>query len=204
MTFEDRITEALRAPLAQEAGTALDLRVRAAIAATPRLRGRRTWLTRGLVFAGLLAIAVPGAIVGGIFLTESPLGLAGAAEYAAEIEAAKAEVPLPLGRTWPDFLRPEDQDASYSRGGGRPTVEGVATCIWFDEWLDARAAVDASRQATAAATIAGIPSWESWNGPFFDQSYRDHFGPIIAAVGQGDATPVEAEMGMNCSWVRDE
>lgn len=203
MTFEDRIVEALRAPIAPEARSALDLRVRVAIDGTPRRRRRRTWVTRGLVFAGLLAIAVPSVIVGGLLLTESPNGLAGATEFAAEIEAAKLTVPLPAGRTWPEFLRP-DPDVSYSRGGGRPTVESVATCIWYDEWLDARAADDVAREAVAAATIAGIPSWPAWNSHFFDQSYRDHQGQVIAAVGRGDPAPVEAEMSLNCSWVGDD
>lgn len=204
MNLEDRISDALRAPLAPETRTALDLRVRTAIDATPRRRRRRIRLTRALAFAGLLAIAVPSVIVGGIFLTESPRGLADAAEYAAEVEAAKLEVPLPEGRTWPDFLGQKDPNVSYSRGGGRPTVESVAMCIWFGEWLDARAAKDEPREAIAAATIADIPIWGSWNSHFFDQSYRDHFGPVIAAVGRDDAAPVEAEMDLNCSWVRDE
>jgi hypothetical protein len=204
MNLEDRITEALRAPVAIEARTALDLRVRAAIEAMPPRRARRTWVVRGLVLAGLLAIAVPGAIAAGIFFTENPLGLADAGEYAAEIEAAKEIVPLPAGRTWPGFLRPEDPNGSYSRGGGLPTVEAAAMCIWFDEWLDAREAADPGRESAAAETIAGIPSWASWDSAFYDQSYRDHFGPIIAAVGRGDARPVEREMGLNCSWVSDE
>ena len=203
MTLEDRITEALRSPLPHQTRTALDLRVRAAIAASPRPRRHRIWVTRGLVFAGLLAIAVPSVIVGGMLLTESPNGLAGATEFAGEIEAAKLAVPLPPGRTWPEFLRP-DPNASYSRGGGLPTIESVATCIWFDEWLDARAAGDEPREAAAAATIADIPTWRSWNSHFFDQSYRDHRGRIIGAVERGDAAPVEAEMNLNCGWVSDE
>ena len=203
MTLEDRIIEALRAPVAADTRIALDSRVQAAIAATPSRGKRRTWITRSLVFAGLLAIAIPGVIVGGILLTESPNGLADATEYGAELDAAKLEVPLPDGRSWPDFLRP-DPNASYSRGGGRPTVEAVATCIWFDEWTDARASDDVVREATAAATIAGIPSWEAWDSHFFDQSYRDHLEPIIAAVGRGDTAPVEAEITLNCGWLRDE
>lgn len=205
MNLETLITNELRAPIASEARTVLDLRVRAAIDATPPRRPRRVWTMRALVLAGLVAIAVPGAIAGGLFFTENPLGLADAGEYAAEIEAAKQVVPLPAGRTWPGFLRPEDPDGSYSRGGGLPTVEAAAMCIWFDEWLDARAAADPGRESTAAQTIEKIPSWASWDSAFYDQSYRDYFGPIIAAVGRGDVRPVEAEMaGPNCSWATDE
>ena len=142
--------------------------------------------------------------VGALFLTESPRGLAEATEYTAEIEAAKLVVPLPDGSTWPDFLQPEDPTASYSRGGGLPTVEAVATCIWFDEWLDARGASNLAREEIAAAAIVAIPTWESWNGPFFDQSYRDYKGSIIAAVGRGDEGPVRAEMRLNCSWENEE
>jgi hypothetical protein len=204
MTLEDRMTQALRQPPASQGRAALDLRVRAAIDSARPRRGRRIRVTRGLVLAGLLAIGLPGAIAAGIYLTESPLGLADAVEYAAELDAAMGIVPLPEGRSWPDFLRPTDPHAGYSRGGGLPTVESVAMCIWFDEWLDARAAADPAREATAAKTIAEIPRWESWNSAFFDQSYRDHFGPIIAAVGRDQPAPVRAEMSLNCSWVAEQ
>ncbi len=204
MTFENRITEALAEPPSPDRRAVLDLRVRAAIDAGPARRARGIQVTRAVALAGLLAIAIPSVIVGGMFLTESPAGLADASEYAAEVEAAKHVVPLPEGRTWPDFLRPADPNAGYSRGGGLPTVESVAMCIWFDEWLEARATSESAREAVAAKTITGIPSWDSWNSTFFDQSYRDHFGPIIAAVARGEPAPVRAEMTLNCSWVAEQ
>lgn len=197
MMLEERITEALREPVAPELRTALDLRVRAAMDATPPRRRRRFNVTRALVLAGLVALALPGVIIGGVRLTEGFLGLVDANAFAAEIEAAKQIVPLPAGRTWPDYLG-VDPEVTYDRGGGLPTVEGVATCIWLDEWLDARAASDARRERIAAETIASIPTWTSWNTPFFDQSYRDYYGSLFAAVARGDEAPVRANMELNC------
>ena len=60
------------------------------------------------------------------------------------------------------------------------------------------------REAAAAETISEIPSWPSWDSPFYDQSVRDYYGPIIAAVEHGDEGPVRADMGTNCSWVNGE
>lgn len=199
MTFEDRVSETLRMPIAEELRAALDLRVRAAINAKPVQR-RVLPIRRTLLFAALLALSLPGLLVGGMYLTESPLGLGTAREYAAEIEAAKLVVPLPDGRTWPRFLEPNANE-TYSRGGGQPTVESVAMCIWFDEWLVARAGSDAARERIAEETIASIPTWRSWYSPFFDESYRQHRTSIIAAVGRGDEAPVRSEMNSNCSWV---
>jgi hypothetical protein len=204
MNLEERITEVLRAPVSRELRTALDLRVRAVIEGTPVPRRRRFGVARALVLAGLVGLALPGLITGGIFLTENPLGLADASEFAAEIEAAKLAVPLPPGRTWPAFFAVDDPNANYSTGGAQPWAESIATCLWLDEWLDARATEHAAREAMAASTIAEIPGWPSWESPFYDQSYRDHYRPIIEAVGRDKAAPVEAEMNLNCDWVGAE
>jgi hypothetical protein len=205
-TMEDRVAAALAQPITAEQRAALDARVRAAIDARPASRRRRLRIGRSLVLVALLMVGLPSLFVVGaaILSTESPAGLADAREFAAELEAAKSVVPIPEGRAWPSFLRPEDPSASYSRGGGRSWVESVAMCLWFDEWLDARAASAVARERVAARTIAEIPSWAAWDGPFFDQSYRDHFGSVIASVGRTDEGPVRAEMRLNCSWVATE
>jgi hypothetical protein len=79
-------------------------------------------------------------------------------------------------------------------------VESNAVCIWFVEWLDARAAGDGSRTGLAAAEIGRIPTWPSWNSPFWTQSVRDWYAPIIAQVANGDPRGVGREMQLNCSW----
>jgi hypothetical protein len=198
MTFEGRITETLRAPVAPDLRAALDRRVRAAIDAAPAPPRRGFNVTRALVLVGLLALALPGVIVGGVRLTEGFLGLIDARAFAEEIEAAKDMVPLPAGRAWPEYFRAGDPNAMFDRGGALPWAESIATCLWLDEWLDARAAADIAREGIAAQAIAGIPSWQSWNTPFFDQSYRDYYRSIFGAVARGDERPVRANVPLNC------
>lgn len=74
-------------------------------------------------------------------------------------------------------------------------------CVWFDEWLDARAAGDVSREREAATTISEIPTWQSWDSPFWTQSVTDHLGSLIEAVEAG-AGPIEEEILLACSWLR--
>ena len=200
-TFEDRIESALGAPLAPEARRTLDERIRAAIAAGPPDRGRGLPFRRSLVLA-LVAVALPTVLVAAaIISTEDPNGLATPAEFAAELQAAKEVVPLPAGRSWPAFLAVGGEAGAYSRGGGRSWVELVAACEWFDEWLDSRAIGNAARVDTAAAQIAAIPSWPSWNSLFWTQSVRDHFTPVLADVAAGREAPIRTELSTNCSWL---
>jgi hypothetical protein len=202
---ENRIEALLRAPLTHEQRALLDEPVRAAIAAGVVERRRRLPIRRSLILVVILMIVLPSIFVVGaaILSTEDPMGLAGAGEFQAELDVAKAAVVLPAGRTWPEFLRVTDWSAGYSRGGGRSWVESVAMCIWFDEWLEAREAGAVGREAIAARTIAGIPQWPSWNSPFWDKSVRDHYLPVIASVNRGDDAPARAEMTTNCSWLND-
>lgn len=136
-----------------------------------------------------------------------PFGLATPTEFQAELDAAMNEVPLPEGRVWPDVpALHADQPGvgGYSREGGRGTVESIAVCIWLDEWLDARVAADAARAEVAAIQIHDIRTWPSWDSVFWDQSVRDHYGPIIDAVADGNAAPAEAEMTTGgCSGLED-
>jgi hypothetical protein len=167
------------------------------------------------VAAAALVVALPLMALGGVFTSEDPFGQSTPEEFQAELDAAMAEVPLPVGRAWPDLPslntrqpddcsdeRPENCVGAYSRDGGRSTVELVAICIWLDEWVDATAAQDAARAAAAADEISRIPTWPSWNSVFFDQSVRDHLSPILDAVAEGQVAPPEAEVASgNCSWV---
>jgi hypothetical protein len=201
-SFEDRLGDVLTEPMTSAQRSALDARLAPSFAA-PRRGGplRRRMIRRSLLVAAALVIAVPLMAAAGLFSTEDPFGLTDAAAFQAELDAAKAAVPLPAGRAWPDFLQVTDQAAGYSRGGGRSWVENVALCVWFDEWLVARTAGDQARQQIAGTEIATIPSWPSWNSVFWTQSVRDHYAPIIRQVAAGDPTGVENEMQTNCSWV---
>lgn len=205
MTIEKDIEAALRTPMSAEQRAVVDARVRAAIAqALPAARGRFQVRRSLLLVAVLVLVPVVGAGAA-ILSTETPLGIASAAEFAAELEAAKEEVPLPVGRTWP--AGPSlavNPDAGYSRGGGRSTVEAVAFCIWLDEWLDAREAGDADREHAAATTVAAVPTWPSWTSPFWTESYTDHLQGLITAVGDGDEAPVRQEMELNCDFAANQ
>jgi hypothetical protein len=204
MSFEHRLTEALAVPLSIDQRSRLDARIQSATAAWRPAAVRRWPLRRSLLVAAALLVALPAVLVAaGVFSTEDPYGLADAREFRAELEAAKVAVVLPAGRTWPGFLQVTDESAGYSRGGARSWVENVALCIWLDEWLDARAVGVTARESTAAEAIAAIPTWPSWNSPFWTQSVRDHYKPVLASVAAGDETPVRQEMATNCSWVND-
>lgn len=200
-TIEARLASALGMPMTATARVALDARVQGAIAASSPVRRTRLPFRRSLVLAVVL-LALPTVLVGAAILsTEDPNGLATPAEFATELDVAKAAVPLPGGREWPAFLRVDGQAGAYSRGGGRSWVEAVATCEWFDEWLDARAAGGAVRVVTAANAIAAIPTWPSWNSQFWTQSVRDHLSPLLADVAAGHEGPIRVEMATNCNWL---
>jgi hypothetical protein len=207
--FEDLLTDALAEPMTPRQRSALDTRVLPFVTMPRRSRRflRRPAVRRSLLLVAVVLIALPLAALGGMFSTEDPFGLATPTEFQAELDVAMAEVPLPAGRTWPDVpALHADQPGvgGYSREGGRGTVEGIAVCIWLDEWLDARLDGDAAREHVAAIHIHGIRTWPSWDSVFWDQSVRDHYGPIIDAVADGNAEPVQAEMTTGgCSWLED-
>lgn len=200
-SFEDHLGAALTVPMTSAQRAALDARLASSLAA-PRRRGLfgRRVVRRSLLLVTAVLIALPLMAAAGLFSTEDPYGLANASEFQAELNAAKAVVPLPADRTWPSFLKVTDQSGAYSRGGARGWVESVAMCIWFDDWLSARNAGNAVREQAARAEIASIPSWPSWNSVSWTQSVRDHYAPIIRQVTTGDPTGVQAEMQTNCSW----
>jgi hypothetical protein len=201
-SFEDRLANVLAEPMTSAQRSVLDARLAPTLAA-PRRRGflARRMVRRSLLLVAALMIALPLMAAAGFFSTEDPFGLADAPEFQAELDAAKAVVSLPAGRTWPDFLTVTDQSAAYSRGGARGWVESVALCVWFDEWLVARTAGDPAREQVARSEIESVPTWPSWNSVFWTQSVRDHYRPIISQVAAGDPTGVQAEMQTNCSWV---
>ncbi|MDA8203691.1 MAG: hypothetical protein M0Z49_13200 [Chloroflexi bacterium] len=200
--FAARVRDALQEPLSTAQRATLDQRIEQALMASPG-RSRRLPIRRSVLLAAALLVLLPTvfAVGAAILSTEDPYGLASAQEYQAELEAAKGVVPLPAGRTWPDHLAVQDGSGSYSRGGARSWVEINAVCIWFDDWRDAQAAGDSVRTRSDAAAIAAIPSWPSWQSPFWTQSVRDHLQPLIAAVAAGREQPIRDEITLNCGWL---
>lgn len=200
--FTERLEAALTVPMTLAQHEAIDARIAAAVAGRPeRPRGWRRFTTRTAVLLALLVLVAIPTVVGGSAGfwggTESPFGLAEGSEYNREIAAAKAVTPIPAGFTWPDYLRAQPGNV-YSRGGGHVRVEYIAICMWQIDWLEARQANDAARQAAAGLVIAGIPTWSSYGPPFADQSYRDVLDRVIAAVNRDDPAPVSANVGLNC------
>jgi hypothetical protein len=204
--FTERLEAALKVPMTAAQHEVVDARVAAAVAG--RQEPARGWFgltTRAAVLLALLVfVALPTAVFaaaeyfGG---TESPFGLAEPSEFNREIEAAKAVTPIPTGFTWPDYLRANDGNV-YSRGGGRAWVETNAFCMWQVDWLEARQANDAAREAAARRVISGIPTWSFYGPPFATQSYRDVIDRVVAAVNRDDPAPVTSNVALNCTGIR--
>ncbi len=149
----------------------------------------------------LVALAVPTLVAAsGLFGTEDPFGLTDAAGFQAELDSAMAITPIPAGAVWPDFLT-VNPSVAYSAGGGRAWVEMVSMCLWETDWLHARAAGDAAREAVARTTILGFPDWYSTDSIFFQPAgaRADYLAPIVAGVRVGDPTALSADVAMNCS-----
>jgi len=206
-TFEHQLRQMFGAPLTASERELLDGRVWQRLASAQR-SPRSTWRRPGrvMLIAAALALVIPLAALGGVFSTEDPFGLADPAEFQVELDAALADVVLPPGRAWPDVpsLNAEQPGVgAYSRGGARSTVELIAFCIWLDDWADARGVGDAHRISADATHLAGVPSWPSWNSPFWTESVRDHMSGVLAAVDRNDIEPVRHELATNCSGVTD-
>lgn len=214
--FEQLVTRALSEGMRPEQKAALDQRLAHLVRAHPgeprRLRSRPKRLL--VLLVALLALAVPVAAAGvddiGRLLTRLVSGPA----FQTEIDTAIAEVPLPEGRDWPDVgaLNPATLRGPYEGdppgdfdyyetgpGAALSVVESIAACIWFDEWLSAQDAGDVDRRQAAAAVIAEIPTWESWQSPYWDKSYTDLLATVIAGVAANDVGPVRSFSDLNCA-----
>ncbi len=209
--FERQLRDALTAPMSETQLDALDARVRTDLDA-PRARARRRPPARLLLLAAAIALLLPVGALAGMFSSESPQGLGGVDEFQAELDAAMADVPIPPGQSWPDSsVLDAGQDIApvesgqpssrplFSRGGGRATVEYVAICLWLDEWLAAKQLNDLARTQAASMVLFELPSWPSWNGPFWDESLTDLLEVVLHAIAAEDEEPVRQFVGLNCA-----
>lgn len=197
--LESALRATLSSPMTASQRAALESRLRVrtmAPATTARAARARPPARRlGLLAAAMLVLA-GGVVTGTLYLTESPHGLSSAKAFQAEIDSAKAVVPIPPGSTWPPYLAA--RDGYYSTGGGRIWVETVAFCLWSGSWLEAMSAGDEAAAESAAKTIAAVPTWEGHRSEFQSTSARAHLAGVIAAVGSGDTATVRRDWALNC------
>jgi hypothetical protein len=216
--FERLLASALSEPMTPAQRAALDGRLARTIAAAPApgstRSGSRGRSRRLILLLALLAIAIPVAAVGVDDLSAFIDRWATGPEFQTEIDVAKAEVPLPEGRDWPDVasLDPanweggaapfgvEHQTYETGPGAALSIVESVAACVWFDEWLLAHDAGDEARAAAAADGIAQIPTWRSWDSEWWDSSYTDLLQQVIDGVAAGDPEQVRGFTDLNCDF----
>jgi hypothetical protein len=198
--IEDRLISALQQPMSARQRAELERRVWSKVDHVAAAPGRRRRLGRVALVLAVVLIGGPTmfAVSAGLRTTEDPLGPTTADEFAREIDAAKANVPLPPGASWPAYLAVTDHSASYSRGGGRTWVEFVSFCLWTGSWLDARTANDVVAGNAAAQAIADFKTWEGYKGLFATQSFRDGIDRVIDATAAGDPRPVADFRALNC------
>lgn len=207
MTTEDRTEEllsrAFQQPMTATGRTRLDAWIGGLLEQAPaRRRPFRPRLRRGLVLVVGVSLLIPAVVAAGVMLrsTEAPYGMGSAADYDAELAAAKAVTPIPPGSTWPPYLEGAvDRNASYGVGLGQSMVENNAYCLWLGDWYDARQTGDQSRVAAARYVLDQARGWESFNDLGADTSFRVHINGVIDAVDDGDDAIVLNELTVNCS-----
>ena len=196
ISFESRLAHAFGFEVSEGALARLDRKVADRIGL--RRSARRQWKLALLATTVLVAVPLAAVATAGIRTTEDPFGDVDAAGFRAEIEAAKQVVPLPPGAEWPAFLKVTNDNASYSRNGGRFWVESVAFCVWMDAWVRATYSGNVAEAASDRDTILGMPTWQFYSSPFADQSYRDVLDRTFAGVEARDPAAARAASKPAC------
>jgi len=197
--LDGALRAALSSPMTARQRASLDGRLRERLE-RPTDRRSHVRPRRLVLLVAALVVAAPAvfAVSAALQSTESPNGLASAAGFQTEIDAAKAVVPLPAGARWPASLAATDTSGSYSAGGGRSWVEFVAFCAWDRAWLAATASNGTTDAQQAEDVIVAAPTWEFYSHEFATQSVRDVIDGVIAGVKVGDPAPVQQFVSANC------
>lgn len=198
---DTRLRTNLGAPMTAAQQIMLDGHLATRLAGPPaptRAAGRRWSLVAVLVVA-LLAVSVVVGVSAEMRLTEDPLGLEPAGQYAQEIAAAEQIVPIPSGTAWPSYLGALDASANYARGGGRSQVEFVAVCLWSQSWLNADRAGDPATRAAATAGLQGVRAWSIYAASDPTHGMRGMIDQLITSAAQGSAAPIQRFVSVNCA-----
>ena len=198
--FDTRLLTGLGAPLTAAQGVALDGRLATRLAGPPvtTRRAGRHWSTVVVLVVALLAVSAIVGVSAEMRLTEDPLGLESASQYAQEIAAAERIVPLPSGAAWPSYLGVLDSKGSYARGGGRSQVEFVGVCLWSQSWLAADRANDSVALATAGGGLRDVRTWPIYTASDPANGMQAVIDRLITSAAQGNPAPIQNFVSLNC------
>ena len=120
-----------------------------------------------------------------------------AREVLADIEAAKATVPLPPGAVWRSIE--VDESGAYGASSGRSMIEFQAACAWFQALVVAHAYGDRAAIAASEPTVRAVPTWVTFTDPtLIDAASRDHIAALVTAAVAGDDDEMRSFIAANC------
>ncbi len=201
ISIDDILMRAYAMDIPTRSRTLIDRRIGEAMALAVATGGtrRRPRLRRPVVFAiGLLVVSGLVTAVGaaGHFVRlewgSLPDQQRTPTQINAEIVAAMKTTPIPPGYAFPSLSVPEDGSV-WGSSSGQSMVEFNAICAWYGDWLMALANGDTARQRGDRAMFDQILTWKTIADPnLADESVRDLFRGLNAAVDRGDADPITA------------
>ncbi len=196
--FDAYLAKALGASASEAEIATIDSLLRLKLRSARESRQRR-WLIVAIAAAALL---VPASVAASLLVTrvtEAPLGLQSAADFRAEVAIAKNDITLPEGWRWPRYLEVAYPNGSYSRGGGRLSVESAAFCIWTEHWLSTRGLDDTVGSKNALGVLSSSRGWTFYAGPLATESARLAIGGVIDAALAGNEVPARDYAAANCA-----
>lgn len=199
--LDARLQTSLGAPVTAAQHVMLDKRfaTRLTGAPTPSRAAGRRWSVVAILVVAILSVSAVVGVSAEMRLTEDPLGLESAGQYAQEIAAAEQIVPIPAGAAWPAYLGVQDPNGSYARGGGRSQVEFVGVCLWSESWLSADRAGDSVTRVIATAGLKAVRTWPIYITSDPAHGMRALIDQLITSAVQGSAAPIHTFVAINCA-----
>lgn len=121
--------------------------------------------------------------------------LLSAAEAQGEFEAARSEIPLPVGYAFAEIQIP-DAEAAYERGFGDVQAETYAQCAWFDRWLESFETNDAQDMDESLSVLVTFRSGFLYRNA--DSSYQRGFDQVLDSMSNASPDLVTRELDINC------